>query len=337
MPDLHIYANYEGIQRWIADRHRQELAFFPPSISPLAVHYLTKRLFILTEKPVKIDPRFGRPIPYLAFWFADAFGLDDIEVVKNLGLSLSYISLSVSIRDDLLDGRTNLNGIRPSEHACVCLANTYYDKYFQIFKDMSHLEPKFWYILADCLNKWSRHESWGFLFSDNERAFNPLSKEFLTESSSYLVAITLPTMAAIALLTGNEKKIALMTRFLKHYWMGWKIVDDIRDWQKDLSVPNFNRSSVLYYAIMAAGDRQRKLDIDSVTNMFLDEDFVRHIYGTLLKYYRTARQEALSFNSSCLIEFMDTQIDFHKDQMDYLLKSKFDFNRRLMDILSKSR
>ncbi len=334
MPDLEIYSNYNDKLEWLIDKHRKELSIVPASISSLARYYLTKRLLILIQKPLTIDRRFGRPVPYLAYWFADAFGLDDQKVVRQLGLTLSYISLAVSARDDLLDGRIRLGQKIVSEHAHVCLTNMYYDRYFRIFKSILHPGSEFWYILSCCLNDWSNYEKWSFLFNSNNR-INPFSEKFLSESSSYLVAITLPTIAAAALLTGNQDKIPQITKFLRHYCMGWKIVDDIRDWQKDLKLHNFNHSSVLYY-VKSKLDKQYELNAEIVTSMFLDDLFLKKIYGALFHWYRAARHDAKYFDYPTLVTFMDSQIEFHTSERDYLSGSKAQFSERISQILQKA-
>ncbi|MDQ3902814.1 MAG: hypothetical protein M3247_04045 [Thermoproteota archaeon] len=318
----------------LINKHRTELTTLPESISSLARYYLTKRLFVLIKKPLAIDRRFGRPIPYLAYWFAMCFGLDDQKIISQLGLTLSYISLAVSARDDLIDGRILLNHKRISEHAHVCLANIYYDKYFWIFTNLIPRGSEFWYLLSRCLNNWSNHESWGFLFSAENKT-NSLSEKFLSHSSSYLVAITLPTIAAAAFLTGNQDKIPQITKFLRHYWMGWKIVDDIRDWQKDLDVPNFNHSSVLYY-IKSKLDKGSTLNAESVTSMFLDELFIKNVYGAILRWYKAAKRDITCFDSPNLTEFMDSQIEFHTRERDSLLRSKLEFSQRINQILLKA-
>jgi hypothetical protein len=334
MPDLEIYSNYNDKLEWLINKHRKELSILPASISSLAKYYLTKRLLILMQKPLIIDRRFGRPIPYLAYWFANAFGLDNEKIVRQLGLTLSYISLAVSARDDLLDGRIHLGRKVVSEHAHVCLTNMYYDKYFRIFKSILAPESEFWYILSCCLNNWSNYERWSFLFNSDDK-INPLSKKFLSESSSYLVAITLPTITATAILTGNQDKIPQITKFLRHYWMGWKIVDDIRDWQKDLKLSNFNHSSVLYY-VKSKLDKQCKLNAEIVTSMFLDDLFVKDIYEAIFYWYRAAKQDATYFDYPTLIAFMDSQIEFHTSERDYLLRSKVQFSEHISQILQKA-
>jgi hypothetical protein len=334
MPDLEIYSNYEEKLRWLINKHHKELSILPLSISSLARYYLTKRLFILTQKPLAIDRKFGRPIPYLAYWFASAFGLNDQKTVRQLGLTLSYISFAVSARDDLLDGRVRLGDRVVSEHSHVCLANMYYNKYFRIFKSMLPAKSEFWYILSCCLNNWSSYESWSFLFNSSNK-IDPFSGKFLSHSSSYLVAITLPTIAAAAFLTGNQDKIPQITKFLRHYWMGWKIVDDIRDWQKDLDVPNFNHSSVLCF-IKNGLDKGSTLTAESVTSMFLDEHFVKNVYGAILRWYKVAKRDAAFFHSPNLTEFMDSQIEFHTHERDSLLRSKLEFSQRINQILLKA-
>jgi hypothetical protein len=331
VPDDQIYSDFRNEVKQLQRRHNSELVSFPKQIGAIAHYYLSKRLLILNDKDIEFDARLGRPVPYLAFWFADAFGLKDKQTIRQLAASLMYISLWVSIRDDLQDGRRAINGKIPSEYAYFCLASIYYSKYINIFRDMFPSRSRFWYILANCLDQWCKYDCWSFLFAYNSNT-NPLSEKFLSKASSYLPAIMLPTLAAIALTTRNHTKIPLVAEFLKHYWMGWKIVDDIRDWQKDLKVQKYNHSSVLYYSFKKAA-KQPRLDSEDVISTFSDENSVKKIYNAILKFYKAARHDAQKLGSVYLSKFMDTQIEFHADERDCLLRSRLQFIRHLENMI----
>jgi hypothetical protein len=332
-PDHQIYLDFRNEVKRLERRHERELASFPRQIDVIARHYLKKRLLILNHKDMEFDGRLGRPIPYLAFWFADAFGLKDKETIRRLAASLMYISLWVSIRDDLQDGRAAIDDKALCEHAYVCLANIYYSKYVDIFREIFPAESRFWYILTNCLDKWWQYDSWSFLFT-YENNTDPLSQKFLRKASSYLPAIMLPTVAAIALLTRNQMKIPLLAEFLKHYWMGWKIVDDIRDWQKDLKLPKYNHSSILYYSLRKASVHSR-FGPEYVISTFLDKKSIINIYNAILEFYKAARRDAEKIDSVYLSKFMDIQIEFHADERDYLLRSRLQFIRNLENLIEK--
>src|SRR5215213_714156 len=333
VPDHPIYSDFRNEVKRLERRHDRELVSFPRQIGAIAHYYLNKRLLILNDKDIEFDERLGRPVPYLAFWFADAFGLKDKQTIRQLAASLMYISLWVSIRDDLQDGRAAVGGKTVCEHAYVYLANIYYSKYTDIFREMFPPESRFWYILTDCLDQWWKYNSWSFLFSYNNNT-DPLSKMFLSKASSYLPAIILPTLAAIALLTKNHMKIPLVAGFLKHYWMGWKIVDDIRDWEKDLKVRNYNHSSILYYSLKKAS-KQSRFGPEDVISTFLDENSIKKIYNAMLEFYKAARRDAQKVGSVYVSKFMDTQIEFHSDERDCLLRSRLQFIRNLENVIEK--
>jgi hypothetical protein len=328
LSDNEIYSNFSNVLSWIGKKHRQECVRLPEPIRSLAWRYLSERLLVINEAPVRIDPRFGRPIPYLVFWFASAFGMTDNEITRRLALSLSYISLTVSMRDDLLDERA------PPIEALTCLANIYHYEYFKIFKAIFPHRSDFWYVLSNCSNEWSKYEIWRSSFNYQNKVLDPFSEQFLKESSRYLVAITLPTLAAIAILTHNEKKIATITRFLTNYWMGWRIVDDIRDWHEDLEIRNFNHSSVLYHSLSKVKDPS-KFGREHAINMFLDVDSINTIYGGVHKYYMIAKKNASNFKCPYLDKFLDTQIAFHEDEKNNLLRSRSLFYERLNQLVSK--
>ena len=100
----------------------------------------------------------------------------------------------------------------------------------------------------------------------------------------YLVAITLPSIAAIAILSKQHSRIANIRNFLKNYCMGWKIADDLRDWRRDLNMPNYNDSTVICNAINFLKS-DKKLDSKLMESIFLNKVFIVSIYKTLLQQY----------------------------------------------------
>lgn len=344
-----IYSDFAAESERIRRIHRQEILSFPKVVRDLAKHYLTKRLIIINRTPVKIDPRFGRPVPYLAFWFADGFGLDG-KTAGQLGLSLSYISLCVSVRDDIMDGDVVASPASDMAHAAKghseppaahwYLANEYYNRYLEIFGRIFPPESGIWHVLLRCLKSWNEYEKW-----DLEQArklgpgrasgmADPLSDEFLSKSSQYLVAITLPSIAATALLTGNGAKMPQLERFLRYYCMGWKILDDLRDWNKDVAAPNLNNSSVLHCA-QRAGYNFDPRDSTSKLSMLTQPGFADRVYGRVLGLFKAARSEAAGLNCQYATSFMDSQISFHTDEWDYLARVQGEFRQALCRYLYK--
>jgi hypothetical protein len=328
LEDQKIYSEFSDVLLWIRDKHRQELSEFPKSLRTLAEYYLKTRLAILNDDPITIDPRFGRPFPYLVFWFANSFGFKKPEVINELALSLSYISLTVSLRDDLHDEKVS------DLHNHVCLANLYFEKYYNIFKNFINGKSKFWYVYSSCLNEWAKYEIWNILFN-YENYINPLSETFLKESSRYLVAITLPSLAALAVLTRNEGKIGYILDYLRHYWMGWKIVDDLRDWEIDLHKAKLNHSCVLYYALKKA-KRRYELEKEYVISILLSTDSIDAIYNAIQGFYIAAKHDISVFNSGSLDKFMDTQISFYDDEKRNVLQSRSNSYNRLFRLLLAS-
>lgn len=336
MLDSWIYSEFSDTLSWIAREHTRELYTLPKEVSSIAEYYLKKRLRILTNEPIRVDPRLGDPLPFLALWFADSFGLSNKRVVNKLALTLSYAAIIVSIRDDLIDGKAVVDGRMASEHAHIATANFYYDKYYSVFKALFPSRSIFWSILCDCLNEWSRYETWSFIFNrEAKKVFNPLSQNFLLDSSRYLVAITVPTIAATSILTKNQSMLNGIRKFLTNYYAGFRIADDLRDWLEDLDAPKYNHSSVIYYMLSKRRSNQ-KFDTVSAINMFLNDDFVSRIYGTLISFYQAAKKDAAVFKSHYLQEFMDTQIEFYTEARDKALDRRIQLNRSLVKILSNT-
>lgn len=331
---------YDNVSR-LKEIHRRDLHEIPDTaLSRLAEYYLNKRLFILNEKPVKLDPRQGRPAPYLAFWFSTALGLHDPQKLDQLALTLSYASIICSIRDDLIDGRVVLNGKLASEHAHVSLANFFYDKYLHIFKKIFTPSSTFWYILSESLNEYGMYEYWNFLTNNRmmkvkgAKIVNPLSVSFLKRSSQYMVNVFFPTIAAIYLLTDNDRRLARAKHFLVNYFAGVRIADDLRDWEKDMKSANYNCSSVIHFALQQG--QRKKIGIEGIQSMFFNQDFVTTLYGVILRLYNSARKDASLINSKYLVEFMDGQIDFYQAEKHFLIEQKRHIGHSLIRLLQNN-
>jgi len=324
-----IYTNFSKEINWIREKIQEETLTFPNSLKSLVEYYVRKRLIILSDKtrPIIFDPELGRPVPYATFWFAEAFGFTKKKVTRRLALGLVYSSLATTIRDDILDHDPSKKG------HFFTLANIYLHRYLAIFNYLFDRNSKFWYYLASCIKELERYENWNRI-SNYDNNFDPFSESFLKESSRYFSAVVMPTIAALAIATGNEGKISIVNRFLKHFSMGWRIFDDLNDWRKDLKVKNLNHSSTLLYTLQNIGGKNN-LNEEVVLSMFLSTDFVKKAYGAMLSFFRTARKDVSAFDCSYLTKFMDEQISFQIRKRDSLLRLNSDFYMQLNKILSR--
>jgi hypothetical protein len=128
------------------------------------------------------------------------------------------------------------------------------------------------------------------------------------------VGITTPSVIAIALLTKNEQRIPQIQRFLTCYFMGYRIADDLRDWTEDLQIKNYNRSTVIHFAI---GLRGGKINEKWMAGFFLNKKFRVKVYGTMKKHYLAAKKEVSDLNSPYLNEFVETQISYFEEEDEY--------------------
>lgn len=301
---------------WIRGEFRKDLLELPAVLREMASFYLQQRILILPTEKYSTHPKYGVPMPYVVFWFADALGLRAKQEINNLALSLMYANTFYCIRDDLIDGRKNINGRVPDEHEHIALANFFFTKYLEIFKQLFPPESPFWFFLMNSINDWWEHEYWSYLFDRKKgRHPNPLSETYVANSSRYMVGITAPSVIAIALMTGNEERIPQIRRFLVNYFMGYRLADDMRDWEEDLQTRNYNRSTVIHLAIALQGIKE--INDRAMVGFFLDKKFRRMLYRTIKKHYLAAKNEVSDLNSVYLNKFIDTQISYFQEEDNY--------------------
>jgi hypothetical protein len=263
----------------------------------------------------------------LAFWFARAFGLEDVQVRRLLGLSLVYVCLSVSPRDDLLDG----SGFAP--HQQTYLARWFWEKYFLVLKQLFSAESPIWYVLSRSTANWGHGERWALDQNRHETA-NPLSANYLRNASRYLVALIFPTLAGVALLSNQPKKVSAIRRFACYYCMGWRILDDLRDWQEDSLEANIDGSSVLSFLRIRAGiPRSVPLTRELAVSLFSDQAVVGQIYSAMTRLYLAARRQAESLQAGYVTRFIDEQLVGHEVELARIAFENSKFRNCLAQLL----
>lgn len=313
------------------ERIREDLNSIPNFLQPLLDHFVRRRLTLLPseDRSTQLDPQIGRPVPYSTFWFAKAFDFTNKPVTRRLALGMLYSAIVTTIRDDLLDQEPS------SQLQHSTLANIFLHKYIEGFTDLFDSDSRFWYYYAISNNELAQYEIWNLTYR-YEHSLNPFSESFLRESSRYFSAVVMPTLAALAIASDNERQIPTVSNFLKHFSMGWRIFDDLMDWRKDLTVRNLNHSSILY-SVKQNFDGKSNLNEEAVLSMFLSDDFVKKMYGAILDFFKKAREHILPLNCNYLTRFMDEQLNFHTRKRDALLQANSDFYTQLHNILDKTK
>jgi hypothetical protein len=325
MTDIPIYIDFVSDVVWLKNAIRRHALTLPPVFSDPLHYYLYDRLSILSSFVPK-DSRFGRPTPYAVFWLAEAFHCSERTNIRKLALAVVYECLNVTITDDLADCDPE-----SSRAVLASLAHKYSNMCSKLQRELFASRSIFWNVASECKAGVARYNEWNETCS---KRTEPLSDDFLQESSRYVVSVSLPGLAGVAILAQKEEKIDEISRFLITYSMAWRIVDDISDWEKDLRVRNMNNSTILHWIFSKSGFK--KMTRDVVLAMFLDEDFVNQIYGRVLDLLNKARQDSKRLDCAYLDEFMDSQIAYQTSQRDLLLDSKKSFQKDLTNLLLRA-
>jgi hypothetical protein len=325
-----IYSDFNDDANWIRDRVREDLKNLPYRLRRVGEKLTSKRLMIITDgiRFSRLDPELGRPVPYTIFWFADAFGFTDRKKIDSFALAMVYSSLVTTLRDDAAD----IKETRGERSNLLMLSDIFQLKYLEIFERAFERGSSFWRHLALAMDEQLRYESWNRAFT-LESQQNPFSARYLEDSSRYFSAVVMPSLAALAVASDAEDRINEIARFLRHFSMGWRVYDDLKDWRIDLGVEDMNHSCFLLYARQFTG-RGKELDEGDIMNLLIDETFIRRVYRPILLYFRKAKEDILPFNSRYLTRFMDEQLSFHTRTRDEILKRGSDFFGRLEALLN---
>jgi hypothetical protein len=313
------------------ERIQEDLNSLPTFLQPLLSHFVRIRLTLLPSKDrtTELDPQIGRPVPYSTFWFAKAFHFTNQPVTRRLALGMLYSAITTTIRDDLLDQEPS------SQLQHLTLANIFSHKYLDGFTDLFEPDSSFWYYYAIANKELAKYEIWN-LTSHYEQSLDPFSESFLGESSRYFSAVVMPSLVALAIISDNEKQIPMVRSFLKHFSMGWRVFDDLMDWRKDLTVRDLNHSSILY-SVKQNFEGRSNLDENAVLSVFMNDDFVKKAFGTILHFFRKAREDILPLNCNYLTRFMNEQLNFHTRKREEFLQKNSDFFTQLNKIIEQAK
>jgi hypothetical protein len=328
MTGSNIYSDFSQEIIWLKNRIIADLDELPENLITIAEAYTKKRLQILSENigDYLIDPEIGRPVPYAVFWLADALKPIEIDKVRKLALTMTYSSIVTTLRDDIIDNESSMTQL-------YNLSNIYEYKYLKILDELFDRNSPFWHIFSKCNYEVALYENW-LITTVNHKVENPLSDDYLIQSSRYFKAVVLPSLAGLAHLTGNEEKISVIDNFLYHFSMGWRIYDDIKDWKNDLQVQGFNHSTVLLYVVKNSGNKN--LTESSVQSMLLSEKYVDEIYDTIIYHFNAAKNCISVLPTNYFAKFMDEQISYQNRQRQYFKQIRLDFYKKLNNILEKN-
>lgn len=304
-----LYTEFAADVDWIVNRLHADYSTLPPAVKEVAKYYVSKRVHALplSAQGERAHPLVARPVPFLVFWFSKAFGLACRETQRQLGLSVVYASLSVCASDDVLDGRA----FAPREQ--TYLAYWFWDKYYRVFNDLFTSRSDIWYILASCTAAWRRSDqrSLALEATSGTAALSPRS---LSLTSEYLRALMFPTLAAITLMSNKAHHLAVLRRFVWSYCVGFRIVDDLRDWRDDYGRKNRRHSCVINLLLSRLKPKVR-VTRNMLACLLSDEMVTREIYTAIEKYYLRARREAEKLGADYVTRFMDEQLLGHRIEL----------------------
>ncbi|GEM_PF-2122491 len=338
MKSTKVYDDFSSNARYIRSKLKEQLATSSNDLRPLMEYYLSDRLQIFSTKNDHFDPQYGIPVPYLVYWFAEAFQYYDVSIVDQLALSLMYATAFCCIRDDLVDGRPTIGHINSnySDHAYVALANLFMSKFLKIFRSMFPKKSVFWYYLVNSLDYWWNHEYWSrmFLLAGNKNYPSGyfMSRGFLSQASGYMVGMALPPLSALAIKAKQKNgEFKHIKNFLVNYAMGYKIVDDLRDWKQDLK-EDCPQSTVINHApafISVLGNKMTEREINAA---FYNQEFTKSVYRTILKFYSRAMKEIMRYPSALYLkQYMGDQIEYFNREEQYLLAHQEKFRSSILD------
>ena len=308
-----IYSDFASDAAWIQDAIAMDVSSLPRDKTVAGLYFTKERLKILKgANQREVSPSVGRPVPYAAFWFANAFSLRDSKFVRQMALCMVYNSLTTTIKDDLEDSATGRRS------TLEFLRRYWSGKYSEVVNSEIPAGSAYYRAADTAEEEWRRYDEWNQSF-DQTSEFNPYSDRFLASSSRYFVAVVFPPLAALAAEAGRPREINRIHQFLRAFSKGWRVFDDLMDWQRDIGSPRLNRSSVLYY-LEKRLPPQTPMKPSYVLSSFLSREFVEDTYRAILRNLRSAGDVLAPLNNSYLSAFIREQIEFHTKRRDALLR-----------------
>jgi hypothetical protein len=241
------------------------------------------------------------------FWFSKALGLACRETQRNLGLSFVYACLSATPNDDIFDRRA----FAPRHQ--MYLSHWFWDRYYRVFDNLFPSESPIWHILADCTAAWRRSDQRS-LFPQDLSGTAALSPRHLSMTSEYLRALMFPPLASVALLSGKAHHLSALRRFVWNYCIGWRIVDDLRDWRDDYVKRNRSQSCVINLLLSKLQPGVR-VSRKTMACLMANDLVTSEIYASIEKYYLRARREAEKLGAVYVERFMDEQLLGHRIEL----------------------
>jgi len=308
-----IYSDFDQETAWIRREIIRDIESLPSSLRSRAKSYTIGRRRILEQGGVHAGPdgSLGTPVIYAAFWFSDALGLKNGRLRQLAGYSLVCTWVAATLRDDHMDSGPAKDTWKAK------LAKFWFERYHESLRELFPTEQGFQHVVSSAEAEWRKYRKWQSNPTGSENP-HPFSEDFLKESSRYYVACSLPPLVGIAHAAGRNRDAPRIERFLRMFSMGLRIVDDLMDWEEDLTAFQMNRSSVLIY-VKNKMQPTGALDRIDVLSCLQSDELLNDAYGAMIGYFRKAWRTAEAFGSPYLVSFMQDVMESQSKERESLL------------------
>ncbi len=167
----------------------------------------------------------------MPFWLEQEFGLD-VEACRTAALGNVFGLLYFLTQDAVMDsdGERDLGHILP-------LSSMFFLDFISMYRKLFEPDSPFWTYFHEYISQWAESVLWER--REHHRRLTPYSESGIVLLARKAAPLKIP-FAALSMLAGRHGDIEAFSNMIDYDQAVYQMIDDWRDWKKDLEEGNYS-------------------------------------------------------------------------------------------------
>lgn len=262
--------------------------------------------------------------PYISFWLAPAFGMENAAVPESLCRAALYISECDRILDNFEDREF-------SNPNLLVVRDVFMNEYHDILSSLFYRESQFWEKYQRYLAEYIESCIWEQnMMISAEDPLSESSLKYIGNRGGFLK----PVVTAIALAAGRPEDVTSLEEMMQHLFVAMNVYDDFVDWEDDLerrTITTFLCSAMKWGGV----DALDKLSVKDVRTFVFVSSELNRLFEISIKHIWEAQESIKELQCPYMKAYIDIFATAYAAHAAVLEKTREDsirtFARRILE------
>ncbi len=266
---------------------------YPPLLRDRGLEYMRK-LNLLRDSERRSGFSYLMP-----FWFMESFGISE-EECHTMAVGNVFALLYFMTQDDIYDSSLDDNKLE-----LLPVSNLFYIEFVGQYRKLFSSDSSFWCYFDRYIREWAESIAWEH--SHTKGQAHCYSDEDFIRLSRKAAPLKIP-YAAVCLLSWNISCIDSFAAMMDYDQAGFQMIDDWRDWKKDIGEKNY---TYLLVEAMKYNKLSSPMELDEshVKKAVYVGNVLEEVIGKASSFFEKARKAITNIDAPYMHLYLDAEMD----------------------------